>query len=356
MYISSIGKRPFGLRVVLFGAALVFGAVLFSACPPETGSIYDDPPPPTIPGDPDDTGPTIPGESGNSGFTDDGITLPAPRSIQVTAKNQSLVLQWTKIAPAQGIIPTFEVWYESSTKPAGDPSTKGEDVTPGNSNLVVSTITGLTNGISYKVWVRAIYGSLGHSKFSPVEAGIPIPLPATPETLTVTPGEAMLQITWAVVPHAFTYEVYYKAGGSGGTPPADTAETMKTVSDPGIVLLSLSNNTNYRVWVRALNTAGNSPDYSANTGTPAATGIPTTAPGKPTVVPRDGKLALTWNQVPGVPYYKLYWNTADNFATATPVTETIPAKAPAVSAEIPDLSNGTLYYVWVTSTTRLTAA
>ena len=33
---------------------------------------------------------------------DDTLPLAGPRSIQVTARNESLVLQWTKVAPARG--------------------------------------------------------------------------------------------------------------------------------------------------------------------------------------------------------------------------------------------------------------
>jgi hypothetical protein len=159
----------------------------------------------------------------------------------------------------------------------------------------------------------------------------------------------MLEVTWAAVEDAFTYEVYYKAAGSGATPPPDTAESMLTVSEPGAVILGLANDTAYTIWVRARNTAGESA-YSRNTGTPQASAqAPAKTPDKPAVVAGDGKLTLTWNQVPGVPEYKLYYGTSDNFSAATAVDRTIPASAPTVSAEITGLTNGVKYYVWVKS-------
>ncbi|AEF81997.1 fibronectin type III domain protein [Leadbettera azotonutricia ZAS-9] len=305
----------------MFALALVFSAVFFPGCPSETRG--------------------------------DDIThlLPGPRSIQVTARNESLVLQWTKIVPAQGIVPYYGVYY-SSASAIPESAIKWDDVHAGSSQLVTSTITGLVNEISHYVWVKAIYPGLGNSDFTPVEVGIPIPPPQKPGSLTVIPGEEMLEITWTTVAHAFTYEVYYKADGTGVEPPPDTAETMKTVSNPGIVLLGLTNTTNYAIWVRALNTAGNSPAYSTSDGIPQlAVSVPGSGktPDKPSVVPGNNKLALTWNQVLGISSYKLYYNTSNDFSTATPVAGTIPANAPAVSAEITGLVNDMPYYVWVAS-------
>jgi hypothetical protein len=310
----STRKQSAGLTVFLFAAA-VLAAFAFSAC--ETG------------GDPDST-----------------IPLAGPRSIQVTARDGTLVLQWTKVALAQGIVPSYEVYY-GTTAAAGSAQKWGE-IQSGASNLVQSEITGLTNHVTYYVWVKAIYAGLGQSDFSPTTYGTPIPPPVTPGTLTVTAGEGMLEVTWAKVEDAFTYEVYYKAGASGNAPPAEAA--LLTVSEPGVVIPKLTNATAYTIWVRARNTAGDSPAYSRNTGTPvAAREAPTTAPGNLKAEPGDGKLTLTWDQVPGVPGYKIYYGTADNFSGATVFSQTIPAAAPSVSAELTGLANGTLYYVWVLS-------
>lgn len=70
MYTSLWGKRPVQLNAILFTAVLPV-VLAFFAC--KTGS------------DPDDT-----------------LPLAGPRSIQVTARDKTLVLQWTKVAPAQG--------------------------------------------------------------------------------------------------------------------------------------------------------------------------------------------------------------------------------------------------------------
>jgi hypothetical protein len=278
------------------------------------------------------------------------LPLPAPRSIQITAKNASLVLQWTKVAPAKGVIPTYKVYYGTGSNPQN--ATPGDEIESNDSQLVQAAITGLTNHSTYYVWVKAVYAGLGESDYSEITYSTPIPPPAIPAGLAVTPGEKMLEVTWGAVEDAFTYEVHYKAnGGASVVPPADTAETMKTVSEAGAVLLSLIDGTNYAVWVRAVNTAGES-GYARAAGSPqAASGppAPDKKPAKVTVAPGNKKLTLTWDQVSGVPQYKLYYGTTPDFSAATPVAEPVSANAPRVSAEITGLTNGTPYYVRVQS-------
>ncbi|MDR1249472.1 MAG: fibronectin type III domain-containing protein, partial [Treponema sp.] len=285
MRILNTGKRLSGFTAFLFGTALLCGAFFFSAC--ETGF------------DPDTS-----------------IPLPAPRSIQVTAGDQSLVLQWTKIAPAQGVIPSYTIYHSEVDHPytAGE----GKEIFSNTSNLVKDTITGLDNHTLYYIWVKAVYAGLGESDFSPVTSGTPIPPPAIPGTLTITPSEEMLQVTWAGVPDAFTYEVYYQAGGTGAAPPEEAA--MTTVSEAGAALSGLTNGTSYTLWVRAANTAGNSPGYATKTGIPlAAVTAPAKAPLKPDVIPGTGKLTLVWEPAAGVPYYKLHYGTTEEFSAATAV-------------------------------------
>jgi fibronectin type 3 domain-containing protein len=270
-----------------------------------------------------------------------------PRSIQVTARDTELVLQWTKVSPAQGVIPSYDVYYSIAANPNG--AEKWETAESNTSQLVTSTITGLVNHTTYYLWVKAIYQGLGESDFSPTEYSMPIPPPPAPGTLNITASEQMLEVRWNDVEDAFTYEVNYKAGGSGASPPEDTAETMLTVSAPGAVIFGLTNTTSYTVWVRARNTAGES-SYSSGTGSPQAAGsVPASPPGNLTLTPGGKKLTLEWDQVPGVPAYKIYYGTANNISQAAQFPQTIPAAVPTVRADITGLTNGVLYYVWVKS-------
>ncbi|MDR0378215.1 MAG: fibronectin type III domain-containing protein [Spirochaetaceae bacterium] len=276
---------------------------------------------------------------------DSSIPLAGPRSIQVTAGNQSLMLQWTKTAPAQGVIPFYEIY--SSLSPAEGSAIKRGRVESNTSNLVRYEITGLDNHVTWYVWVKAVYPDLGESAFSPITYGTPIPPPAIPTGLAVASGEEMLEVTWDPTPDAFTYEVYYRENGSNGTPPQDAS--IKTVSETGAALLGLSNGTSYTIWVRAANTAGNSPGYASASGTPRnASAPPAAAPAELALTPGNNKLTAEWDQVSGVPGYKVYYGTANDFSQAQEFGS-VPAAAPRVSADITGLSNGVLYYVWVQS-------
>jgi hypothetical protein len=269
------------------------------------------------------------------------LPLSAPLSIQVTPRDRELMVQWTKVAPFRGVIPTYELYWSTASTPGEDCIT----VYSNSSQLVQAVIQNLANRQGYYVWVKAVYEGLGISDFSPFSYAVPIPPPETPGTITVYPGYQMLELGWVVVEDASAYEVYYGAGG--GAEPPSGAE-MKTVSDPGVVLHGLSNGTNYNVWVRAANTAGIS-GYRAVTGTPSTGGSPA-APGSIKAGGGDTKITVTWAQVHGVKAYKLYYNTADNFSSSTmSVSSPVFSTAPENTADITGLSNGLTYYVWVVS-------
>jgi hypothetical protein len=170
--------------------------------------------------------------------------------------------------------------------------------------------------------------------------------------LAIVPSEAMLQLNWndgdpsdKIV--TASYEVYYLANGSTPEPPDGTP--LVTVSETGAAIHELTNGTTYKIWLRASNTAGKSEGYITDTEAPAEqTAAPTATPATPTVQSGDGKLTLTWQQVSGVPQYKLYYNSsANDFSAATEFPEIIPAAAPTVRADITGLSNNLSYYVWV---------
>jgi hypothetical protein len=277
--------------------------------------------------------------------SDADIPLAGPRSIQVTARDSSLVLQWTKIAPAQGIIPSYRIYSSLSANPESA-QTCGT-VESNASNLVQFPINGLTNRQTYYVWVKAVYQELGESGFSPTVYGRPIPPPETPANLSVTPGEEILELTWDATEDAFTYEVYYAEGGSGGAPPAGS--NMKTVSEPGAALLGLRNSQPHAIWVRAVNTAGNSA-YRTAAGTPQpAAAPPAAAPANLTLSEGNRKLTAVWDQVPGVPKYKIYYGTTNDFSQAKEFGSPVPANAPKVSADITGLTNARVYHIWIQS-------
>ncbi|MDR2501045.1 MAG: 5'-nucleotidase C-terminal domain-containing protein [Treponema sp.] len=271
----------------------------------------------------------------------------APRSVQLTARNTSLVAQWTKVASAQGVEPTYEVYYGTSASPAS--ASLFGTVAPTASNLVTSTITGLTNRQTYYVWVRSVFGDLGVSAYSETTSGIPVPPPQTPGKITVYPGEAMLELKWGAVEDAFTYNVFSIEGSSATSLPPE-GSAVNAVSVPGAVLAGLANGQTYTLWVQAENTAGKS-EYSRESASPAAPGAaPDTAPVIKTLTPGNRKLTLTWDQVSGVPSYTVFYSAGSDPAQAVQFPAPIPADAPTVTAELTGLENKISYHVWAAST------
>jgi hypothetical protein len=279
----------------------------------------------------------------------DSIPLTGPLSIQITPGNEELVVQWTKVAPAKNVIPTYELYWSTTDTPGTDYIVVGTN----DSKLIQATITELENNTPYYVWVKAVFEGIGKSDFSPPSIGIPIPVPKNveSESITVYSGYQMLELRWDTVEDASNYEVYYSTS-NGLEPP--TGADMRDVSaapgsEQGVVLHGLTNGTSYTVWIRAANSAGKSPDYSTITGTPSTGSLPS-APVNIEAGGGDTKITVIWAQVHGVKKYKLYYSTTNNFSSPPPnECPTADSTAPKNTAEITGLSNGTTYYVWVVS-------
>jgi hypothetical protein len=82
--------------------------------------------------------------------------LVAPRSVQVTALNESLMVNWTRIAAAQQYDPTYEVYYGEENPYPEEAHFWGTAVHD-DSNLVSITIKELNNDTTYYVWVKAVW-------------------------------------------------------------------------------------------------------------------------------------------------------------------------------------------------------
>ena len=89
------------------------------------------------------------------------LTKPYPPiSVSLTPGSQQLSVAWLAVSGAT----SYQVWYSSSND-SGTAQQCGGDITKLSYN-----ITGLTNGTTYYVWVKA-KNSLGVSDFSPVAVG-----------------------------------------------------------------------------------------------------------------------------------------------------------------------------------------
>jgi hypothetical protein len=271
---------------------------------------------------------------------DSGIPLTGPQTLSVTSFDNALQIGWTRVAPAQAKEATYEVWYgETDDISAARLSTASIQI---NGNLVTTVIGELENRKTYYVWVKARFGSLGESEFSPSESGFPIALPTAPVNLSILGSDESLEVVWDEVEDAFTYEVAY-----GETNVLEDAAVIGDISTLGTIIPELTNGATYYVWVRAVNTAGRSVYSASESGMPELTTIP---PAVPVITEAKGgnkRVILKWNAVSRATKYELCATTTATAPTdSTDCAEVAPGIG-EMAGTVAGLTNGTPYYVWL---------
>ncbi|TXH42105.1 MAG: hypothetical protein E6Q90_10145 [Actinobacteria bacterium] len=144
------------------------------------------------------------------------------------------------------------------------------------------TITGLTNGTSYLVKVRAVNAAGGGAESLPSSAFVPKTVPAAPTLLVPTPGNASVSVAFAAPASnggsAVTNYKYATSTNGGSTwgpwTALSPADTTSPVTVPG-----LGNGTAYLVKLRAMNIVGDGAESS-----PTTPFVPRTLPGAPTLL------------------------------------------------------------------------
>jgi len=94
--------------------------------------------------------------------TDGGSAPSAPGALTVTPGNSQLTVSWSAVSGAD----SYDVYRHTADNSSAA-------VLFGNTTSTTSTITGLTNGTPYYVWVKA-KNSAGSSAFSPAGSGTPV--------------------------------------------------------------------------------------------------------------------------------------------------------------------------------------
>jgi hypothetical protein len=170
------------------------------------------------------------------------LPVPAKPAITVTPGNKQLTVAWAAVTDAE----SYEVYFAAdTTAPAADTPASKTGIT-----VLTDTITDLTNGTAYSVYVRAT-NAAGKSEWSAVASATPVV--GTPANITVFPENTQeLTVSWDTVTDATSYDVYYNTTGT-----APTGDTPVSVSVTALTttLSSLTNGTVYYVWVRAKDSA-----------------------------------------------------------------------------------------------------
>ncbi len=254
----------------------------------------------------------------------------APATPSLVAGNGQLTASWAAVSGATG----YDVYWSSSNDSGTIPpaNTKG-------STELSATITGLANGTTSFVWIKA-KNAFGSSGFSMSANGVPIPPPEAPAVPTIHAGNGYFVVSWTAVNGASGYAVAWSGTNDQAT---ITVSNMKSTTEANCQVTGLVNGGTYYVWVRASNSAGTSGYSSYASGIPV---LPPAAPGTPTLTGADGQVSVSWPPVSGAAGYDVYWHTENN-SVKIPAANTKPSSDTAYV--ITGLANGTAYYVWVTA-------
>jgi hypothetical protein len=238
--------------------------------------------------------------------------------------NRELFVSWQSV---EGTL-FYEIWAGVTNNPA-NAGKHGADVS-GTS----TTLTGLDNGTTYYVWLRA-KNNIGTGNFSAMASGIPSVFDAIPlaplSAPSVSTGNTQLVVNWLAVEGAISYEIWM-----GTTINQTSAEKYgNDVPSPSGTITSLTNGATYYIWIKAKNNIGTS-GFS-----PEASGKPIANMGAVTLVSGNGQLTASWSTVVGADQYEVYYSTNNSIPT-------IPAQTVSTTTvTISGLANGTTYYVWV---------
>lgn len=176
--------------------------------------------------------------------------------------NNQLRVNWLAAARAT----TYTVAYNTVDSLEGA-TIVGDDNADGVGEITGTTtlITGLTNGTSYYVFVKA-HNTGGASAFGPSAAGVPeVPAvaPESPTGLTVYGDSQRALVTWAATDGAANYSLALNTMNE-----TTTATVTSGITDTYKRLTGLVNDTPYYVFVKAGNAVGESAYTAAQVVTP----------------------------------------------------------------------------------------
>ena len=200
----------------------------------------------------------------------------------------------------------------------------------GTGDTTSVTISSLTNGMSYDFRIRAQRNAGAVSPWSDVVTATPTATPPVTITLTATPGNARIDLSWnysGSTTHASKWQVEYFTGSTGDQwrdIPGGVA--ARSVALPLAGRPALVNDETYNIRVRLVTSRGDTLAQTVvgNTGWVTATPVAATTtpvPAAPTSLSAEAgntQVVLTWTKPAGsITGYKLRYAKTPSKASAT---------------------------------------
>ncbi|QJD83895.1 DUF4832 domain-containing protein [Cohnella herbarum] len=185
----------------------------------------------------------------------DPVVPEAPANLQASPGNSQVTLTWDISAGAS----SYTV-LRSATSGSGYAQIASGLTSTSYTN------TGLTNGTTYYYVVRAV-NAVGTSGNSNQAGATPaaISIPSAPASLTATPGNSQVVLTWPASTGATSYTVLRSATNGTGY-----AQVATGIAGTSYTNTALTNGTTYYYVVRAANGAGSSGNSPQASATPSA--------------------------------------------------------------------------------------
>ena len=220
-------------------------------------------------------------------FTTAPVAPSRPTAPTASRDDGQVELTWTAPANGGSAITDYEIDYSS------DNGTTWTTFTDGVSATASATVTGLTNGTSYRFRIRAV-NSAGTSSSSTASSATPAAVTAAPTNVVGNFGNGQAAISWtapATTNGSVITDYTIQYSSNGGTSwstftHAASAATSATVT-------GLTNGTSYTFKVAAVNDVGTSAYSTVSSAIIPAT-LPSTISGAPTAQAGDRAVTVSW--------------------------------------------------------------
>ncbi len=155
-------------------------------------------------------------------------------------------------------------------------------------------ITGLTNGTSYSLALRAVNPN-GSGATSALGTGTPVGVPSAPTITSITPSSTVLTVAFTASGTGGSAITTYQYTTNGGTTwknrQTGSTDSPLVITSVSTAATALANGTAYSVAIRAVNAVGSGDSSNFVSGTPAT--VPG-APTSPTAVAGTGSATVSW--------------------------------------------------------------
>ncbi|MDC7127396.1 MAG: fibronectin type III domain-containing protein [Spirochaetales bacterium] len=171
---------------------------------------------------------------------DSSVETPSIESTELSliSGDGLIYVSWEEVSGASSYIVLYSLDADSETA-----TQYGEPVTETS-----TTITELTNGSIYYIWIESVLSS-ETSNISNYAIAIPVATPAPPE---LEETYTQINVNWTATAGAESYQVWYNTTEDSST----ATQFIDNTTSTSVTITGLSVNTTYYVWIKAQNSYG----------------------------------------------------------------------------------------------------